>query len=263
VDLPVFIFELKDFPRMLRDMGRVLSKGIKPSDAAGGYIAYSFGWAPLISDLKKLVDFSAHIDQRIRSFRKLEVKAKQGGSLGTVQTRSSEILREVMIPSYWVTKPIYKGKIVCNEERRHWYTARAELLTALPSNAEDERLLAAKAAFGLNLSAASLWEATPWSWLIDYLSNVGDYLDASRGFIPWKCTSICLMTHSKQTITLQLEETHPGITVSSGSFLNERKARTVVANPTPSIHFDPLFTNHQVGILTSLVTSNALRGVGK
>lgn len=42
------------------------------------------------------------------------------------------------------------------------------------SNAES---LAAKA-LGINSPAASLWEAVPLSWLIDYAVNVGEFLDA-------------------------------------------------------------------------------------
>ena len=70
VDVPLFLFEFKDFPGMLKNAGDILSgirnisKGINPKHANDGFLAYQFGWAPLFSDLRKLLNFAKEFEKR-------------------------------------------------------------------------------------------------------------------------------------------------------------------------------------------------------
>lgn len=257
VDLPVFIFELKDFPRMLRHLGQVLSGHIKASDIAGGYIAWSFGWAPLISDVSKLIKLTKLIDDRMRWLSRLEAGGKISKSLGKNDFPDS------IVGSQALSIAGLTWDVKRTESHKSWASAKSTLLGPLPTGFDDRRWLAARAALGLNISAASLWEALPWSWLIDYLSNVGDILDAGRGFIPHKVTNMCVMTtKTVQLIPANVHSTD-GCSLTGGILKTVSKHRTVVANPTVGISFSPVLTWHQTGILTSLVTSSALRKIGR
>lgn len=263
VDLPVFIFELKDFPRMLQQLGRVLSGKARPSDVAGGYVAYSFGWAPLISDLGKLLKLSKLIDDRARQLKRLEDRRGLRKKLGKhgPSTRSQ--------PDYSVStaiiggQPAYKASRQIIESGTYWATGKVNLLGKLPSGFDERRWLAARAALGLNLSAASLWEAMPWSWLIDYFSNVGDILDTQRGFIPISYKEICVMATIIVEDKLSGGETRPGLTVTGGTLKTTYKLRSVYIAPSPSIHFDSILTMHQTAILGSLASAKVLRSFGK
>ena len=73
VNLPLFIFELKDIPMMLKHAGDLLHKIKTPSrlsldkEAAAATLAYQFGWAPLIQDLSKLINFSELVQNASRN----------------------------------------------------------------------------------------------------------------------------------------------------------------------------------------------------
>lgn len=261
VDLPVFIFEFKDFPRMLQQLGRVLQKKVKPSDVAGGYIAYSFGWAPLISDATKLFGLSKLINDRLRYLQSLEAgrrsKRRLGGQGPTVTSQGTYTL-----PG-WGATPWLSANWQITEKHTYWATGKVKLLGKLPSGYEEKRWLAARAALGLNLSAASLWEALPWSWLIDYFSNIGDILDSQRGFIPHQVTQLCVMATTEVENKLSGMKPYQGITASGGTLKRVYKQRGVYIAPTASFSFDTLLSTHQQGILLSLVSSRALRSIGK
>jgi hypothetical protein len=43
-------------------------------------------------------------------------------------------------------------------------------------NKMDRAHLASKLVFGLDITPQTLWEMTPWSWAIDWVTNAGDVL---------------------------------------------------------------------------------------
>lgn len=264
VDLPVFLFELRDFPRMLHQMGRVLDRTVRASDVAGGYVAYSFGWAPFLSDLNKLLNFEKVLSDRLKYLQRI---GKDGGDRvkRTLENSTTTLsTTPYTLSGYGNTYPyLYQGQVQVVEKRKVW--AVAKVRTVNPVSLERGVLGdAARAALGLNLSAASIWEAIPWSWLLDYFGNVGDYLDATRGFIPARITDMNLMCTQTIESTLTGKTLIPGVSSSgSGKLTTIRKQRTVYALPTASIATTPWFTPHMAGILASLSTSKALRSIGK
>ena len=263
VDLPVFLFELKDFPGMLRDLGRILQKGAKLSDGAGAYVAYSFGWAPLISDVSKLLDFSDAVNNRLKYLQK--TSAKGGAKITRTLEQSSNVLSSsaytVSAPNGGTQGPSFDGWQVTTEKRKVWAAARVASFLS-PVQLDDPQATAARAALGLNLSAASLWEAIPWSWLIDYFVNVGNFLDANRGFISSRITDLNLMC--TQTVESKLTgKANYGFSAKGGDLTTILKSRNVSSVPNPSIALRPWFTPHMAGILGSLASAKALKRIGK
>jgi hypothetical protein len=264
VDVPVFLFELKDFPGMLRELGDVLRKKIKPSQAAGGYLSYSFGWAPLISDLRKLVNFSDLVDRRLSYLQKTSAKggAKVTRTLDSFTETLSYANRTGPIPQQ-TSIPVWRGTSTVVQTRKVWSVANVASFLS-PVQLENPRLTAAKAALGLNLSAASLWEAMPWSWLIDYTGNIGDFLDANRGFIRSNVLRLNLMCSDEVIDYLTVTEANWNVGISgSGNMITTSKQRSVSSVPVPSLATRPWFSPHMGGILGSLVTSRALKAIGK
>ncbi len=263
VDVPVFLFELKDFPGMLKELGDVLRKKIKPSQAAGGYLSYSFGWAPLISDLRKLINFSDTVNKRLLYLQKTSAKggAKVTKTLDTITETLSRSSYSGPVPQQ-TSIPVCRGTSTVVQTRKVWSVANVASFLS-PVQLDDPRRTAARAALGLNLSAASLWEAIPWSWLIDYTGNIGDFLAANRGFIPSRITNLNLMCLDEIVDYLTITETHWNVSISgSGNMLTVSKKRSVSSAPVPSLALRPWFSPHMAGILGSLTTSRALRAIG-
>jgi hypothetical protein len=264
VDLPVFLFELREFPGMLRELGDILRKKVKPSQVAGGYLSYSFGWAPLISDLKKLVNFSDLVNKRLLYL--LKTSAKGGGKVSkTLDNTTVTLSRSNFngpLPQQ-TSIPVCRGTSTVVHTRKVWAVANVASFLS-PVQLDDPRLTAAKAALGLNLSAASLWEAMPWSWLIDYAGNMGDFLTANRGFIRSRITNLNLMCLDEIVDYLTVTETNWNVGISgSGNMFTVSKKRSVSSAPVPSLAARPWFTPHMGGILGSLATSRALHAIGK
>lgn len=261
VSLPLFLFEFKDFPRMLRHAGRVLSGKAKPSDVPGGWLAYSFGWAPLVSDLLSLMELTKSIDDRVRYFKNLE----RGSMIRRKLT--GKIIADSTI-SDWYQLPIYTRTVIKADKRDVerldvWFSANGKAKFPLPNDPADLRLLSTKAVLGLKNDPASLWDFLPWSWLIDYFLNVGDYLRAHQGLTHMMVTRMCLMAKVEVNSSLVNIRESEGITTSPSVMLTTSKQRSVFSNPTPFLYPRPFLGARQIGNLASLVTAAAFKAVGK
>jgi hypothetical protein len=68
--------------------------------------------------------------------------------------------------------------------------------TAVPKDLSDAKLreLARDAVFGLGgVHISDVWELLPWSWMADWCSNIGDWLQSKRNKIPVVPRNICIM----------------------------------------------------------------------
>lgn len=264
VDLPLFAFELKDFPGMLKELGHVLKGKIKPSSVPGGYLSYRFGWAPLVSDVKSLLNFSRLTDNRVRYFRNLESRSPIKRTLF-----SGEIKRTVSKDGYKLLSNTpsvptwgYTADIETVETLRVWYTANAKLLRVLPDMPSELRRMAFKATYGLNVRAETLWDAIPWTWLSDYLFNIGDFISAYQGLTHLKMTRFNLMMlQDVRSRLVNVRIAAGGLDATSSELQTVQKTRSVSSNPTPRITSTPFLSKGQEGILGALITASALRGV--
>jgi hypothetical protein len=128
--------------------------------------------------------------------------------------------------------------------------------TNRPPSSDEIRHKAFRAVFGLEASLSTVWEALPWSWLIDWFSDMGDYLQSQRnvvGFHPGQCFQ---MTHYEGWSSRWIDSDHPtaspNLTVDGPATLQvTRKVRTL-ANPASISASVPFLTGRQLGILASL-----------
>jgi hypothetical protein len=262
VDTPLFLFELREFPRMLRDLGRVLQGRIRPSDVPGGYVAYQFGWRPLVSDLLSMLTLQRQINDRIRYFRNLAKGTRVRRRLATRRlikdTTTANAYQQFNVGPAGDPYCI-KADVQVREYISVWFTANASLLMDLPKDA-DLRGLSTRAVWGLTARPSTLWNAIPWSWFTDYMLNVGDYMEAANGMTRYRCTNMCLMALSLAESRLTNVRLKTGLSFSPSTLYTERKQRSVSANPQPGITAEPFLTNRQQLILGSLATASALRG---
>lgn len=244
VNVPVFLFELRELPELFKIAGRSIATAI-----SGSTINWLFGWRPLINDLRGLFAFQAAVDRRVLH---LSSMYKRGG-LSFTAPMGTCIQQDNW--SNWLT---YEGKQV--RYRRVGVTRRWGHVKWVPDrNLRDDipeinqtRRAAFQAVLGLKIDPSTVWEALPWTWLIDWFTTTGDYLALSRnvvGFVPGKCY---VMTHAKADLQIEGNGVqYPELTYTLPSRSREGKIRAV-ASPSPFTVQLPLLNKQQWGILGSL-----------
>lgn len=204
VDIPVFIAELKDFPQLFKIVGDTALKTLAKSN-----LSFWFGWKPLASDLLKLMDFARHTHNRYNELLRLY----NGGLSRTVTldtlsySENRTLLYGIYDGNYWYS----------NEALTSSLTIRGHVKwkpTTLPPKTDAEYIaLARRAALGLTIDPATFWELIPFSWLVDWFSNVGDFLMYKRNIVPAVAYDTCIMRHYTHSTT--------GSGFSSGGLIGE------------------------------------------
>lgn len=178
VDIPIYILELRDLPGLVQRAGRTLLQRISRDN-----LKYHFAIAPLVNDLKTMLTFHDAVEKRFVEMRKLResgIRRKfilfrgsasepndgnftansSPGSAGCVYSRG----RTTKLDIYGFIKWFPQGEF--------------------PESDKELRRAAWRAVYGLTLDGSTAWESIPFSWLIDWFTNVGDLISATRNFVP-------------------------------------------------------------------------------
>jgi len=257
VDLPLFLFEFREIPKGLKELGEILSRKIKPTSAHDAYLASTYGWEPLYSDLKSLLNIGKSINDRVKYLTAIEngahIRRNLGGgdvphTLAVGAGTYGDDFRGTLITA----------DITTSETMKAWVTARVRLLNPLPPPSEVPAE-ALKLLLNLNVSKATLWNAIPWSFVIDYFAGISDYLEASRGYVPFEVTQMCVMVKQEATSKLTNVVLYPGCSYTGGRKTTTAKWRRVYAMPLATVAADPFLTGRQITNLGALLTAQGLR----
>lgn len=245
VDVPVFLAELKDFPELFRIAGSSLLR-----KTASANLNYQFGWAPLCSDLLKLMHFASHLERRVRELQSLHNR----GLRRTVELwRGSNILNNYSQPA-----ASYCGSVTTYVET--WVTTvkvtghvRWHPTNSFPLSNSALRRQAIRAALGLTIDPATAWELIPFSWLIDWCSSVGDYFQANRNIVGASYSNPRIMEHlrTEKFARFVSGSTSRGATFSDARFSRETKTRRVAVPASFSASL-PILSGRQMSILGSI-----------
>jgi len=263
VDLPVSIAELKDIPKMLKNLGDLLRLGKSGmakdvvKTMAEGHLNWQFGWAPLINDLSQLLGFTDMVNDRLDYLKKLDGGTDVARRLGRLPEVSQT--NRILWGNDGHGKLFYEFYQTSHALDEGWYKARVALNTPLPPTDREQRELARNAALGLNVSPSTAWNLIPWSWLIDWFANTGDLLSLTQNAIPYRVWNLNVMVKTTCRSTVVPTYLAPGLSSSGGKGYYIVKRRDVTANPKPWITFKPWITQGQFAILGSLATVRALR----
>lgn len=194
-DAGVFLGEIREVPRMLmttakgfRDayvslFGRI-PKG-KIRKAADHWLNTQFGWLPFLSDLRKFHKTYVKSDEMLMQIvRDNNQWVKRGGSVLSSSSSSVWASSSTTNKSYpdfsgvaamWKETPNKFGSYTIEvvNSQKVWFEARFKYyIPKIESVTWKKRAI--QELYGLSVNPALIWELTPWSWLVDWCSNVGD-----------------------------------------------------------------------------------------
>jgi len=170
------IYELKDVPEMLRQ--RFQKNGL--ASLGSYYLGLKFGWEPLLKDVRDFV--LTHLNAQKTLKQLIRDEGKPVRRRITLESASRDPV-ENSGPGAGPTEPLFNSYMY---DGTHSQFAYRELITSktwasaqfrywLPPGPRDvewkARMLAA--IFGLKPTPSSVYKAIPWSWLVDWFSNVG------------------------------------------------------------------------------------------
>jgi len=265
LSLPNFLYELKDLPGMIRDIGNLkrqahnirmkgVSVGTNSTNAANHLLSYQMGWRPLISDLRKLVDFQSQVDKKMRELQNLY---SNGGLQRRVrspewQASADEILHSSQTAQSSITTSItHRVSRFTMIER--WGTVRW-IPTALPDprfSSKKMAKLARDLTFGLHgLHPKQVWDAIPWTWLVGWFTNADEYIQAHNNSIPLRHSVPCIMTRTISKYSWVRTDSNTSILGGNGDAGYSTKER-VINGGTLSASI-PFLNGRQLSILGAL-----------
>lgn len=234
VSLGVALAEMKDLPKLVRIAGNSIKGKL-----GSGYLSWSFGWKPLYNDLVGLSGFAVAFEQRKKELRRL---AERGGLKSKYTGRSKDNQIDIVFRQ---SSPLIETSLAqvraietVLSTRRRWAVMRW-VPTLPPSILRDDSArakLLAQQMLGLHGSQflSEAWEVLPWSWLVDYFVDVGDFLTASNNSIAsLRGNTMCVMTHTRHDCTRTPYEYPSYLGVSTAHGLLETKKRSLQSGLTP------------------------------
>lgn len=263
VDLANFVWELREFPALLKHAGDLwalsrkipdyFKRGVRMGRENHGTLAstpitVAFGWRPLLADLRTLLGVAENVERRLK---RLNDASKPGGTTTRLTLRKG-----LLNSSQTLTYGTANFRVDRTTEFREWGVLKHTLRHSgrVPTWTYAE---AANMAYSHNISAATLWNSFPWTWLIDYMYNVGSFIQAADNRIGWKATKALIMREYKTHYDLVPLTPFPAGT-KSGSMDMTSKNRDVLTNPTPVIAFTPMIGQGQLVNLGALALAFGL-----
>lgn len=206
-----FLYEFKDVPQMLRQTAngfRDLWKQVggdphtpfmHPKRAADEFLGLQFGWIPFVSDISRLCEaviFSEQFVHDLSVNNNTWVKRKQVLANVVDSTRIKRLYSLGCEPSGFQIQGLCrdmvldgvtcKGYMDVFEDKTDLVWAEGSFKYYRPEfdmssenyNSVFNRFQQSLTVLGLRVNPTHIWRSLPWSWAVDWFSNIGDNIAA-------------------------------------------------------------------------------------
>lgn len=278
INLPNMLWELRELPSLIKHLGDLLAltknvprtEWVVHSNGLEAYfpgvnrsislselwLAYSFGWKPLISDILKLIGVADAIQTRVDELKRQRVGKKFRRTLASYEDFS------VVAPKYDFETVVVD--ILDHRKVKVWATGYYDV-----ANVGELQYLIDKlsglhgglpqisSALGLSTSSITtdIWNSIPWSFLIDYLFNAGAFIAAHQNKFGVHERDVCVMIHDRAEETSRVVSNPNGLKYSPHKFVRETKLRSAYPEPNATVQFRPILTWRQLANLGALITA--------
>jgi hypothetical protein len=196
VSVPIMVAELVEAGSLLK-----LASNNFISLIGSAHLNWVFGWKPTIGDIKDLASITVTIENKIKEFNKLLEKG--GSRRRKFLNNGSDSGPEYVFPTHSISGlGTWYGTVNTTFTSKVWGSVRWVPNRTSPI---DLKLLtnfneALKIVLDLRVpDASTIWEAIPFSWLVDYFVNVGDALQAIEDTDKVLPVDICIMRERRVT----------------------------------------------------------------
>jgi len=206
----------------------------RAKDAGSDYLNVQFGWIPLLNDVRKIatalaVATTAVTGQSISTHRRREGRVRDIAVSGNFALPNCVVSAELSaaqwgISSTWRGGGPYGvfGSIWQSQKHTIDYSFEAEFLR-LPEGSKDYSVYTDKLSelMRWDLRPSDLWQLAPWSWLVDWFTDIGGQLES------WESAT------SNRILSLY-----------AYGMRDERKLSTSVASVSSGGNYTPYFTTY-------------------
>lgn len=235
-----FIAELRELPKAvtnLRDQARDFSKiwkdvggdpsspFMRPKNAADQFLGYEFGWRPFFSDIDNAFKIAFNFDDYIKNVTRMNntwIRRRSDIDSGETVTQISRNFNSGIYPtgttindcctlfSYAGTNCFYVSDVTQYERYRVWAEGAFKFYrpefddTLAEYNTSFMAAQRAATIYGARITPTLLWKITPWTWLADWFTRVGDNINnASAMLIDSVVSKYMYVMHHKFRDTVQ------------------------------------------------------------
>lgn len=261
LSLPTLAQDLLDIPKMIDDWAKLLTNrkagGTKLDlkALANQHLAIQFGALPLIKDIKDLTEIQGAILKRKEELMRLYDVGGLRRRLKLGKYGASKTTKNLLITSY--PGGFVQGDLKQSTTVERWGTVRwlprLGTITVHPGERELYHQ-AQKLMIGLSVEsfAEGIWDVIPWTWVIDWFANIGEFSQINSFTVPATSYRPCIMTKTKTVSTFTPTFRSLGIQGGSGTITLESKERVHDVIPTPSTALFPMMDLRRLSILGAL-----------
>jgi len=268
VDLPVFLYELKDVPYMLkhakeralnywRNLGepptlRQVKHITFTKNRGEDWLNYYFGWRPFFSDLADIARIASELPERHQRFsrwaqQKYISRRSRLGENTRREVNNRYPFDSFLYNWYASAEDTFTTEKWCVS---HWKTDPYHFDSILQGVTKG-RLI--RQYLGLDVNIAHIWDAMPWTWLSDWFVNIGDMIHIHANRFGIHFDEACVMEHNRAERVIT-PRPRSGFTTGQAVIVDERKSRLVVGPSLLPSGFNYLNPNQLVTLASLKVT---------
>lgn len=193
------VIELKDFhslPKTLKGIAKFTYKGGKTlrkalQTGSDGYLQAKFNVLPLLSDITGLHNSLVNVEKRIRALLHNVGRPQVKHFTCTVSEFHDNPFHDTdgfwlpyqlgtQFPAAWIPYTYFTLERRAVHEPSVFHAELAYSYTLDAYQIEHARILGLLDSIGVNLNPAIIWNALPWSFVVDWVLNIGQVFDSLK-----------------------------------------------------------------------------------
>jgi len=229
------VIELREAPKMLKDTayfflskwklvsGGNVSNPISPKGASEDFLNYQFGWVPFVKDIvdvcQTAINFRDILADLIDRNNKWDHREGVLSETSTDQVISTGVGQRCFPSGFPLNQLFDTGgdgvptrfSYLKREITRVWASGdykfyRPEFdMNLAEFDSQMNRIQQYLTVYGARINPSVLWKVTPWTWLIDWFSSAGSFIElyTAAGEDNVVSKNLCLMHRQQTEIVLQ------------------------------------------------------------